>query len=181
MERTYGNNRGGAAAAKGAGASDSDPTSEAAKLANILATVALMSAEVEDPEDEAEKEELDRNNKELAAALYDLHEGTYVMGEDNQKTLTRRIAAVGLAALDDDAVPPLNAKDFIAWLEENRPPKCKHIGWKRYWAMLEYDIENHKNGYDGSYVPGLREDAREKVKAWVVARAKSNERPGNAK
>lgn len=176
MERNYGNNGGGAAAAKGAGASDSVPTSEAAKLANILATVALMSAEVEDPEDEAEKEELDRNNKELAAALYDLHEGTYGTGEDNQKTLTRRIAAVGLVALDDNAVPPLNAKDFIDWLKKNRPVNCKPIGVRMYWAMLEYDIERHTHGPDRSYMPGLRADAREEVMAWVKAQAHSNAR-----
>jgi hypothetical protein len=182
MERNFGNNEGDAAAAKGAGASDSVPTSEAAEMANILAIAALMLQE-EDSEDETIK-------KELAAALHDIREGTYGMGEDNQKPLTRRIADVGLAALGDDADSPrddadsprddadspLNADDFIAWLKIHRPVKCKPIGAERYWFMLLHDIEKGEYGPDHCHMPGLREDAREKVRAWVKAEAQKNAR-----
>lgn len=178
MDETASGGAGGAAATPGAVTKDSTssrcvPKSNAAQHAHILATIAMMFKK-ESLEGVRTKEEVDGDKKEIAAALRDIHEGTYGMGEDPQKQLTRRLAAVGLAALGDDAVPPLNADEFIAWLVENRPPKCKPLGVRLYWAMLEYDSKTHKSGYDGSYVPGLREDARAAVQAWVVKKAQEN-------
>ena len=88
----------------------------------------------------------------------------------------RRVVDNGLTAAASNAHPPLNADEFIAWLEENRPPKCKPCAVPMYWALLEYDMQTHESGFDGSYVPGLSFRAIEKVKAWVVARAESNAR-----